>query len=179
MIGFCPGFGGTEIWDMENPEAPMPIARALLPFEFLPHTTAVSSDGKVLAISDEAVAGHACNDRSAAGAIWFYDITDLEAPQLRGYIGPPRGTLPVGATSGNQFSCTAHNFNFIPGTRLLVAAWINGGTNVIDATDPAAPREVAYYQPDDAITMSSYWYRGLIFTGDFGRGVDVLRLNLP
>jgi hypothetical protein len=84
----------------------------------------------------------------------------------------------VGVASGNSQSCTAHNFNFIPGTKMLVAAWISGGTNVIDLTDPASPKEVAHYSPDEAVAMSSYWYRGLIFVADFARGLDVLELDL-
>jgi hypothetical protein len=175
MIGFCPGLGGTEIWDVTDPKAPAAIGRALLPFGQLPHTVAVSSDGKLLAIGDEAYTAHGCDPASPAGAIWFHDITDLANPTLVGYVGPPRGRAPVGVTTGNALSCTAHNFNFIPGTKTLVGAWVGAGLNVIDVSDPAAPTEEAWYLPDDAVTMSAYWYRGLIFTGDFDRGVDVLR----
>jgi hypothetical protein len=174
MIGFCPGQGGTEIWDMKDPEAPAPIGRALLPFGQLPHTVAGSSDGKLLAIGDEAYVAHGCDPASPAGAIWFYDITDLANPVLVGRVGPPRGRVPAGALTGNQFSCTAHNFNFIPGTKHLVASWTGGGMNVLDLSDPASPVEDAWYLPDGAVIMSAYWYRGLIFTGDFTRGVDVL-----
>jgi hypothetical protein len=44
-------------------------------------------------------------------------------------------------------------------------------------SDPTAIEEVAYYRPDDAITMSSYWYRGHIYSADFNRGVEVLDLE--
>ena len=111
------------------------------------------------------------------GAIWLYDVSDIANPQLQGFVSPPRGNYPVGALSGAQESCTAHNFDFIPGTRALVAAWIGGGTSVIDLTDPAAPKEIAHYKPDDTAAMSSYWHRGLIWIGDFSRGVDVLALD--
>lgn len=177
LVGFCPGQGGTELWDASDPTAPAPIGRIALPFGQLPHVVAVSSDDRLLAIGDEAYLGHACGAGTPMGAIWLYDISDLANPQLEGFVSPPRGNYPVGALSGAQESCTAHNFDFIPGTRTLVAAWIGGGTNVIDLSDPAAPKEIAHYKPDDTAAMSSYWYRGLIFVGDFSRGVDVLELD--
>ncbi|MDP9069006.1 MAG: hypothetical protein M3N53_11780 [Actinomycetota bacterium] len=178
IIGFCPGLGGTEIWDASDPLAPTPIGRMLLPATQLPHQVAVSSDGKVAAISDEAYAVHACRGGAPLGALWFYDISDLSEPRLLGFYGPQRGLLPIGSLSGQSISCTAHNFNFIPESRLIVVSWIGGGTNVIDISDPTNVEEVAHYRPDDAVAMSSYWYRGRIYVADFERGVEVLRLKL-
>ncbi len=178
LIGFCPGTGGTEIWDASDPLQPVPIGRMLVPFAQLPHQVAVSSDGKVAAVSDEAWAGHGCTGGAPVGALWFYDISDLTAPQVTGFYGPQRGTLPVGTSSGNFLSCTAHNFNFIPDSRVMVVAWIAGGTTVIDITNPMAVEEVAHYRPDGAVAMSSYWYRGRIYAADFQRGFEVLELDL-
>lgn len=177
LVGFCPGQGGTELWDASDPSAPAAIGRIALPFGQLPHVVAVSSDDELLAIGDEAYVGHACGAGSPMGAIWLYDISDLGDPQLQGFVSPPRGSLPVGAGSGNSQSCTAHNFDFVPGTKTLVTTWISGGTSVIDLTDPAAPKEIAHYQPDGTVAMSSYWHRGLIFVADFQRGVEVLELD--
>ena len=181
MIGFCPGTGGTEIWDASDPLAPKPIGRALLPAIQLPHTAAVSSDGRLLAVSDEGY-GHTCGAaESPAGAIWFYDITNLEDPVLLSWVGPRRGSVfgaPIGALSGGTTSCTAHNMNFIPGEHTLVSAWVGGGTSVLDLSNPEQPQEVAHYQPEDGVAMSSYWYRGRVFVGDMFRGLDVLRIDL-
>ena len=178
LIGFCPGAGGTEIWDASDPLKPVPIGRMLVPFMQLPHQVAVSSDGKVAAISDEAYAVHGCQGGGPIGALWFYDISDLTAPVLTGFYGPQRGTYPVGSLSGNSLSCTAHNFNFIPDTRLMVVAWIAGGTTVIDISDPLAVTEVAHYRPNGAVAMSSYWYGGRIYVADFSLGFEVLKLDL-
>ena len=176
VIGFCPGQGGTEIWDASDPLAPEPIGRMLLPFVQLPHQVAVSSDGKLAAISDEAYIAHGCVGGGPAGALWFYDISDLKNPQYLGFYGPSRGRSPVALPFLG--TCTAHNLNFIPDTRLLVVAWYDGGTTVLDLEDPSAATVVAYYSPEDAVAMSSYWYRGRIYVADFYRGVEVLRLKL-
>lgn len=177
LIGFCPGAGGTEIWDASRPLAPKPVGRMLLPTVQLPHRVAVSSDGKVAAISDEAYAGHACRGGAPLGAMWFYDISDLADPKLLGYHGPQRGELPVGIGAGNRNSCTAHNFNFIPDSRTLVISWTAGGTQVLDVSDPAVPKELAYYRPDGAVHMSAYSYRGSIYVADMGGSLDVLRFR--
>jgi hypothetical protein len=137
----------------------------------------VSADGKMAAISDEAYAVHACAGGGPIGAMWFYDISDLANPKFLNFYGPQRGMLPVGAVSGQSLSCTAHNFNFIGNTYSVVIAWIAGGTQVLDVSDPAAIKEVAFYRPDDAIAMSSYWYRGKIYVADRNRGLEVLKLT--
>jgi hypothetical protein len=97
---------------------------------------------------------------------------------LTGSYGPRRGNAPVGSISGNTVSCTAHNFNFIPGTRILVGAWIAGGTSVLDLSDPMAVKELAYYRPDGSVAMSAFWYRGLIYVADMDLGFEVLKLDL-
>lgn len=177
VVGFCPGLGGTEIWDASDPLAPKPIGRLHLPAGQLPHRVAISSDGQVAAVSDEAWVAHACAGGAPFGAIWFYDISDLEGPELLGYYGPQRGYLPAGTMYGAYIPCTAHNFNFIPDSRRVVVSWISGGTNVIDISDPRAIKEIAHYRPSGAAAVSAYWYRGRVYVADFERGVEVLRLD--
>ena len=106
-----------------------------------------------------------------AGALWFYDISNPALPQLKGYFNTPEQYLGV--------RHTAHNFNMIPGTNYLVAAWYRAGVRVIDISNPAAPMQVAYAMGDGASTWSAYWYRNAIFTGDMHRGMDVYTLDLP
>jgi hypothetical protein len=55
--------------------------------------------------------------------------------------------------------CSAHLGNVVPATDryLLVNAWYTGGVDVIDFSNPRAPKEVAFYdvQGDE---WSAYWY---------------------
>jgi hypothetical protein len=48
---------------------------------------------------------------------------------------------------------------------------------VIDISDPSAPVEVAHYQPDGTVAMSSYWYRGMVLVADMARGLDIVELD--
>ncbi len=71
--------------------------------------------------------------------------------------------------------CSAHYFD-VDGS-LVTYAWYGEGTRFLDISDPANPRQVAYWRPDDGIVWASYMYRGLVYTADRTRGVDILRLT--
>jgi hypothetical protein len=55
--------------------------------------------------------------------------------------------------------CSAHVGNVVPASDryLLVNAWYTGGVDVIDFSNPRAPKEVAYYDVDGD-EWSGYWY---------------------
>jgi hypothetical protein len=173
QLGFCPGQLETEVWDVSNPRKPQVLAEIPPIMEF-PHSAVASPDGKLLVIGDESLfTAHDCvTGQSVLGALYAYDITDPADPVFEGRISSPRG----GAQLGTPLTpaCTAHNFNFAGGTRKVVASWYTGGTSVIDFTTPSAPKEIAYYRPDDANTWSSYFYRGQVFASDGNRGLEVL-----
>jgi hypothetical protein len=103
-----------------------------------------------------------------------YDITNRALPVLSGKFSPQRGADPVGGAV--TAICTSHQFNRIPGTDIIVSAWYTGGTNIMDFSDPLNPTELDFYQPENANTWSSYWYRGRIYASDLNRGLDVLRV---
>jgi hypothetical protein len=55
--------------------------------------------------------------------------------------------------------CSAHLGNVVPSTNryLLVNAWYTGGVDVIDFSNPRAPKEVAFYDVEGD-EWSGYWY---------------------
>lgn len=175
VIGFCPGMGGTEIWDATDPLAPKKIGSMLLPAAQLPHSVSVNSDATLAVVGEEAWAAHECTAGAPVGGLWVYDISVLEEPVLLGRFRATGGRLPAGTEQ--VAPCTAHNFEFIPGTDLLVSAWYTGGTRLIDFSDPAQPVERASYAPAGGSATSAYWHDGRIYVADFERGLDVLRLD--
>jgi hypothetical protein len=101
--------------------------------------------------------------------LWIYAVANPTTPI--GSFNIPR------RQPAHQY-CSAHLFNFIPVSDryLLVSAWYEGGTDVIDFTDPAHPVEVAYNDTQFANAWSSYWFNGSIYaTGP--RGSDIFRLT--
>ena len=81
----------------------------------------------------------------------------------------------------------AHNGSLIPipGRDVMVQAWYQGGISVFDWTDPAHPKEIAFFDrgPVDSTKMadggawSSYWYNGVIVTSEISRGLDIAELT--
>ena len=84
-------------------------------------------------------------------------------------------------------NCVAHNGSLIPipGRDVMVQAWYQGGISVFDWTDPAHPREIAFFDrgPIDGTKMadggswSAYWYNGVIVSSEIARGLDIFELR--
>jgi hypothetical protein len=183
----------TQMWDISDPVNPRVLSHIVNPAINIHHSTTFDWDGMTLVIGDElggALATPGCVDGDPhlpLGALWFYDVADASAPSLRSSFSIPQQEVSI--------FCTAHNFNTVP-TRndrdILVSAWYNGGTTVLDYTDPANVQQLGFYIPKEpaiAAAWSSYWYRGFIYVNNFdedvnsfsarSRGFDVLAFADP
>ena len=90
-------------------------------------------------------------------------------------------------------NCTIHNYTVVPLRNkagkpryVLVAGNYQSGISVVDFTNPAAAKEVAYADPAplvaDAVSggdWSTYWYNGRIYESDITRGLIIWRLDDP
>jgi hypothetical protein len=174
----------SQLWDISDPARPRVLSHIVNPAINIHHSTTFSFDGNTLAIGDElggAAVAPGCldgNEHLPIGAIWFYDMSNPLLPT-------PRGTfsIPQAVTST---LCTAHNFNTVPMRTerdLLVSAWYNGGTTVVDFTDPASPRQIGHYIVKSGVVSnawSSYWYRDQIYANNLAtRGFDAFFLDDP
>jgi hypothetical protein len=93
--------------------------------------------------------------------------------------------LPAAQTSTEN--CVAHNGSLIPvpGRDIMVQGWYQGGISVFDFTDPAHPKEIAYFDrgPIDPNKLyvggswSAYWYNGYIYSSEIARGLDIFELQ--
>jgi hypothetical protein len=169
-----------EIWDISDPDDPSVLAKIHNPAIQIWHSATFTNDGQTVWFGDEAGGGAApfCATTSdTTGRIWAYDVSDPSSPT------GPLGSYKIPRSQGSEI-CTAHNFNFIPYGRhdLLVSSWYGGATSVVNLDDPAAPREIGFYdaqEPTAAETWSSYFYNGFIYANDILRGVDVFALEDP
>ena len=175
-LAFCPGLTETQIWDVSNPLEPSTIAHIPQPGQMVfPHSVAVTFDGKYAVIGDENFEAHEC-EGGPTGAMWIYNIENPQAPVPLGYYAVPRGQSS--AAESRATWCTAHLFNFVPGTYVMVASWYAAGMNIIDFSDMENPQEIGHYmgtEDDYTNYWSAYWYRGRIYANDRARGLDVLR----
>lgn len=147
------------------------------------HSATFNNDGTKVLFTDEW--GGGMRPRCQAG-----DPTDWGADAIYGIENGKlvyRGHFKLPAPQGSKENCVAHNGSIIPvpGRDLFVQAWYQGGISVIDFTDPANVREIAYFDrgpiDKDQLVLggywSAYWYKGHIYGTEIARGVDVFELT--
>jgi hypothetical protein len=176
-----------QIWDLSDLENPKTIARVHNPNVEFFHSATFSYDGERVIFGDEAGGGTGprCRrqDPMTLGALWFYDVDSLDnmddtsvEPWRSSWKVPRLQDNPAPAADPN---CTMHNFNTLPTPKrdVLVSSAYAAGTTVVDFTDASNPTEVAHLDPHGANQWSAYWYNGLIYTNDGGRGVDLMKVD--
>ncbi|HET8622267.1 MAG TPA: hypothetical protein VFM14_01765 [Gemmatimonadales bacterium] len=179
--GACGGYG--LLLDIRDPANPKRIAAVADSNFSYWHSATFSNDGSKLLFTDEWGGGTQakCRDTDkkewGANAIFtrsgsqltFASYYKLPAPQTR------------------QENCVAHNGSLIPipGRDVMAQAWYQGGISVFDWTDPARPREIAFFDrgPVDSTEMVSggswsvYWYNGVLVSSEIARGLDIFELT--
>jgi hypothetical protein len=153
------------------------------------HSGSFTYDGKYLIYGHEPGGGSAarCQATSTVVERTLYFIDPLTG-DVKGEMLHPRAQT-------NRENCTWHNFNVIPtkaGYYATVGSY-QSGISVLDFSNPAAPREIAYADPAPlqhasptpptaGIILggdwSTYWHNGYIYESDITRGVLTWQLNL-
>jgi hypothetical protein len=178
--GACEGNG--ILLDISDPENPVRVAEVADPNFAYWHSASFNNDGTKVLYTDEwgGGTGAKCrvSDRPEWGADAIFDIVrdgDEVSLEFASYYKLP-------APQSTVENCVAHNGSLlpVPGRDILVQAWYQGGTSVVDFTDSENPVEIAYFDrgPINPNTLtlagywSTYWYNGSIFGTEIGRGFD-------
>ena len=159
-----------QIWDISRPERPRVLAHLRNSSVQFWHSAAFSWDGKVLVFGDESLDGSCRSRAEQDGRLWFYSLAKPSKPGLlSSFLIAPRRTE----------YCSVHMFNVIPrkSRSVLVSGWYEGGSRVIDFTNPRKPVQLAASIPPDANEWTAYWYDGTIYVSDINRGLDVFALR--
>jgi len=179
--GACGGYGLLlDIRDVANPKRIFAVSDSNFSFW---HSATFNNDGTKLLFSDEWGGGGQPRCRATDKYEWGADaIFSLKDGKLTfgSYYKMPAAQTPFE-------NCVAHNGSLIPipGRDVMVQAWYQGGISVFDWTDPAHPKEIAYFDrgPMDSTKMvgagswSAYWYNGFIYSSEIARGLDVFELT--
>jgi hypothetical protein len=143
------------------------------------HSAAFTWDGEVLILGWEPGGGSLpeceATDPDVKKSWFFYDASD--GSKLGQFVLP----RPQTATE----NCTIHNYNVVPTDKryVLVGGNYQAGLSVVDFTDPANAREVAYADPAPLTPTqlggdwSTYWYNGRIYESDITRGLIIWKLS--
>jgi uncharacterized protein (DUF305 family) len=179
--GACSGNG--ILFDIADPLNPKRIDVATDTTFAYWHSATFNNAGTKVIFTDEWGGGGRprckASDPKTWGANAVYDIVDGKLVFRAHYKMP--------AAQSDKENCVAHNGSIIPvpGRDLFAQAWYQGGLSVMDFTDSANPKEIAYFDrgPIDAKQMvlggywSIYWYNGHIYGTEISRGIDVFKLT--
>lgn len=188
MLAACAGgtgftvlsLGGAGGGSIENPLVQYVVT---VPGVTTGHSAAFSWDGRVLIFGHEPGGGGQarCQETSS--------VTDRTLFFYEARTGVPLGTIVHPRPQTATENCTWHNYNVVPIDHryVLVAGNYQSGVSVVDFTDPANAREIAYADPTalDPNTLrvggdwSTYWYNGLIYESDITRGLINWNLSSP
>jgi LVIVD repeat len=188
MQAACAGGNGFTTWSLDpadggSLEDPAQLYSTTVPGVTIGHSAGFTWDGEVLIFGHEpgGGAGARCQATSSITdrTLFFFDA---DTGAALGTIVHPR---PQTATE----NCTWHNYNVVPtGKRyVLVSGNYQSGISVVDFSDPANAREIAYADPaplsETQLILggdwSSYWYDGRIYESDITRGLLVWELSDP
>jgi hypothetical protein len=153
------------------------------------HSAGFSWDGEVVILGWEPGGGAApeceATDPVVKKSAFFYDA------ETGAKLG--QWTLPRPQSSAEN--CTIHNYNTVPlrsGRNVLVVGNYQAGTWVVDFSDPANARTVAWSDPPPLPPVttptgavvnelggawSSYWYNNFIYESEITKGLNVFRLS--
>jgi len=186
----CAGGNGLSVWTIDPDDGATLVDPKLLYSRVLTgvaigHSAAFSWDGSVIVFGHEPGGGSQarCQATSAEVDRTLFFL-DAATGNTVGRLIHPR---PQGATE----NCTWHNYDVVPSDkrRVLVAGNYQSGISVVDFTDPASPREIAYADPAPLVhptdpagivtggDWSSYWYDGRIYESDIRRGLIIWELS--
>ncbi len=179
--GACSGNG--ILLDIKDPANPKRIAAVIDPNFAYWHSATFNNEGTKVLFTDEWGGGMAPRCRATDKMTWGADAIFYRAGNnlnLAGYY-----KLPVAQTE--QENCVAHNGSLIPvpGRDIMAQGWYQGGVSVFDFTDPAHPKEIAFFDrgPMDSTKLmlggdwAAYWYNGHLYASEIDRGLDVFDLK--
>jgi hypothetical protein len=171
--------GGPDGGSLEDPEFLYTVSEPGVGVGGNWHSAAFTWDGEVLILGWEPGGGSLpeceATDPDVKKSWFFYDASD--GSKLGQFVLP----RPQTATE----NCTIHNYNVVPTDKryVLVGGNYQAGLSVVDFTDPANAREVAYADPAPLTPTqlggdwSTYWYNGRIYESDITRGLIIWNLS--
>jgi hypothetical protein len=115
-------------------------------------------------------------DPASIGALHLYKLD--QDGQIAGENGLQKAgifNIPYQPNDDPEAGCTIHVFWQAPDQNRIVTAWYGRGTRVVDFSNPAAPKQLAWFVPTGADTWSAKPHNGYIYSGDINRGLDILR----
>jgi hypothetical protein len=154
------------------------------------HTGDFSWGGRYVYFNGEPGGGNAAQCEYQDDPVLYTQfILELQTGKLVGQLHVPR---PQGAQTGATENCTIHEINMVPSLdrNLMAASCYTCGMMLFDLTNPRAPREIAWVDPETAPSAAAqmlpagapangsgcwtgYWYNGYMYCQELAWGLHV------
>ncbi len=186
MLAACAGGNGLTMMSIGGSRggtltSPVQLWTKTIPNVSVGHAVSFSWDGEIVLFGHEPGGGGApeCEPADIDDKKTMFLFNAADGTELGRWL------LPRNQTSDEN--CTIHNFNVVPtgARRIVVQGNYQAGIAVVDFTDPAQAKEIAYADPApldpvaDGGDWSSYWYDGEIYESDMTRGLITWLLHDP
>jgi hypothetical protein len=156
------GGGETFLWDIsEDVTDPQWVGIIDNPSIVYHHQAVPNKEGNLLFLNDEHIESNcngadtpAADARQPTAAMWVYDISDPENPQMRSYV-----QLNDEERNGN---CGSHFGDVIDGRDKVVWGWYQAGTLLIDVSNPDDATIVDRIPPEGG-TWEAQYYEGHVY----------------
>ncbi|MGH3010720.1 MAG: PA domain-containing protein [Gaiellaceae bacterium] len=193
----CAGHDGYTVWTIDPAEGgsledPKILYSKMVEGVTVGHSAAFTWDGEILVFGHEPGGGSQAQCQATSAevnrTVFFVDV---DTGDIVGSFVHPRPQTDLE-------NCTWHNYNIVPLKNknrkpryVLVSSAYQAGTNVVDFSDPANAKEIAYADPPPLVDpnppvgievggdWSTYWYNGRIYESDITRGLTIWRLDDP
>jgi hypothetical protein len=198
MRAACSGGGGFRMFSLGGPSGGSLDDPELLYFKpfFSGHSAAFTWDGRYLVFGWEPGGGSGARCTATGTQV---TPTTVQTDDMKSYFffdvesGDEVGKFVMPRDQTITENCTIHNYNIVPTDKryVLVSGNYQSGISVVDFTDPANAKEIAYADPAPLINpdnpagielggdWSTYWYNGRIYESDITRGLIIWDLSDP
>ncbi len=185
-LAACAGDDGFAVWSLDPADGGSLTDPALLYGRAIPgvsigHSAAFTWDGELLVFGHEPGGGGQARCQATSAEV------DRTLFFFQARTGEPAGTILHPRPQTATENCTWHNYNVVPTDKryVLVSGNYQSGISVVDFTDPANAREIAFADPaplsDTSLVLggdwSTYWYDGRIYESDIRRGLIIWNLS--
>jgi hypothetical protein len=163
--------GSMFVIDITKPSQPQVLQRWLHaqgsghhPIRYHHEVQFLQSDPRVALVTDEDL-HNGCG--GAGGVVALRLSADLRSTEELSEWFIPAGTpAPV---------CSVHVFSSA-GSRVFFGSY-NAGLQVVDYSNPRAPRQVGEYIAEGTTAWGALYHEGVIYVGDMSRGLDVFEYD--
>jgi hypothetical protein len=194
--------GHAVVFDISDPAAPAKLTDFTAPGVTTWHSAAFSWDGSVTVMGWEPGGGIFPRCLATGSPLAPFDEPGFQTADMKSIFffdtesGNLLGKWVLPRPQTTLENCTIHNYSIVPtGKRdVLTTGAYQAGTWVVDFTNPASPKTVAWSDPPpipcctDALeaggidlslggAWGSYWYNNFIYETNITEGLNVFRLS--